>query len=152
VDMTTPRERPVRCVGAVVHDPEGRLLMIRRATEPGRGLWSIPGGRVLPDEPDDAAVRREVQEETGLLIEVGVLLGSVLRPGPAGQVFDIYDYAAQVIGGDLAPGDDAADARWVTAAEYSRLAVVDGLTDALRSWSVLPADVGTGRADPPTGP
>jgi len=136
----------IRCVGAVVHDPLGRLLLIRRATEPGRGLWSVPGGRVLPGEPDADAVRREVQEETGLVVETGRLLGSVRRPAPGGGVFDIHDYAAQVIGGNLAAGDDAAEARWVTAAEYRRLAVVAGLTEALREWFVLPAD-----GDPSTG-
>jgi 8-oxo-dGTP diphosphatase len=133
-------QRPIRCVGAVVHDAAGRLLLIRRATEPGRGLWSIPGGRVQPGESDADAVRREVQEETGLVVQVGPLLGSVQRPAPGGSVFDIHDYSAQVISGDLMAGDDAEQARWVTAAEYGKLAVVDGLTEALGEWSVLPSD------------
>lgn len=128
----------IRCVGAVVHDHSGRLLLIRRATEPGRGLWSIPGGRVLPGEIDIDAVRREVHEETGLLVEVGSLLGSVVRQAPGGAVFDIHDYSARVYGGTLSAGDDAAEARWVTAAEYARLPIVDGLTEALRDWSALP--------------
>ena len=139
--MREPGDHPVRirCVGAVIHDQLGRLLLIQRGREPGRGLWSVPGGRVRPSETDIAAVRREVHEETGLEVEAGRLLGSVLRAAPGGAVFDIYDYSAQVIGGSLRAGDDAMAARWVTAAEYAQLSVVVGLTEALREWSVLPA-------------
>jgi 8-oxo-dGTP diphosphatase len=136
--MNTELGHMIRCVGAVVHDHSGRLLLILRATEPGRGLWSIPGGRVLPGETDVDAVRREVREETGLLVDVGPLLGSVLRAAPGGAVFDIHDYSARVHGGTLSAGDDAAEARWVTAAEYALLTTVDGLTEALRGWSALP--------------
>lgn len=141
MDVNSADGRLIRCVGAVLHDRDGRLLLIRRATDPGRGLWSIPGGRVLPGESDAAALRREVQEETGLVVEAGALLGSVHRHAPGGGVFDIHDYAAQVISGNLAAGDDAAEARWVTAAEYAELPIVDGLTDALRAWHALPAAV-----------
>jgi 8-oxo-dGTP diphosphatase len=139
---TDPRHvRLIRCVGAVVHDYSGRLLMVRRAAEPGRGLWSIPGGRVLPGEADADAVRREILEETGLLVEVGPLLGSVRREAPGAAVFDIHDYSARVRDGTLSAGDDATEARWVTAAEYALLETVEGLTEALRGWSALPARV-----------
>jgi 8-oxo-dGTP diphosphatase len=136
--MNDPAVERIRCVGGVVHDERRRLLLVRRATEPGRGLWSIPGGRIQPYESDTQAVQRELREETGLTVEVGRLIGSVLRPGPRGTLYEIYDYAAQVIGGTLLAGDDAADARWVTMAEYSHLNVVPELTETLRNWSVLP--------------
>jgi 8-oxo-dGTP diphosphatase len=142
VDVNTSSDNAIRCVGAVLHDEAGRLLLIQRATEPGRGRWSIPGGRVLPGETDAAAVRRELREETGLEVEVGPLLGTVRRPAPGGAVFDIHDYSGQVIGGTLIAGDDAAAARWVTAEEYARLEVVAGLTDALSSWDALPRSDG----------
>lgn len=138
--MGTDSDGVIRCVGGVVHDADGRLLMILRATEPGRGKWSIPGGRVQPGETDADAVRRELVEETGLVVEVGRLLGSVRRPAPGGAVFDIHDYSARVIDGAIRPGDDAAEARWVTAAEYAELQVVPGLTASLGAWSALPAD------------
>ena len=57
----------VPCVGALAYDAEGRLLLIRRRNEPGRGLWSVPGGRVEPGESDAEAVVREMAEETGLV-------------------------------------------------------------------------------------
>jgi ADP-ribose pyrophosphatase YjhB (NUDIX family) len=56
----------VDCVGGIVVDERGRLLLVRRGTEPGRGLWSVPGGRVEPGESDAEATAREVLEETGL--------------------------------------------------------------------------------------
>lgn len=136
--MNTDSNRLIRCVGAVVHDASGRLLMIRRATDPGVGLWSIPGGRVQPGETDGEAVRRELREETGLSVEVGPLLGLVHRPASGGATFAIYDYSARVITGTLQAGDDAAEVRWVSASEYRALSIVPGLSEALSGWSALP--------------
>ena len=118
-------------------DEQGRLLMIKRGHEPGAGLWSIPGGRIEPDETDAEALVREMLEETGLAVEVGPLLGSVQRPGLHGDVIDIRDYAASVIGGTLRPGDDAADARWVEIGDLDSLQITEGLIEALTGWGVL---------------
>lgn len=128
----------MRCVGAIVHDAEGRLLVIRRGRPPGEGLWSLPGGRVEPGESDAAAVVRELAEETGLRVEPRRLVGSVERPGPEGVTYDIRDYAAEVTGGALRPGDDAREARWVGPDELRRLPTTDGLLEALTTWGVLP--------------
>jgi len=127
----------IPCVGAVVTDGQGRLLMIKRGHEPGAGLWSIPGGRIEPGETDAKALVREMFEETGLAVEVGRLIGRVQRPGPNGTVIDIRDYAATVTGGTLRPGDDAADARWVEAAGLHSLEITEGLIEALTDWGML---------------
>jgi 8-oxo-dGTP diphosphatase len=127
----------IPCVGAVIKDAAGRLLLIRRGHPPGAGLWSLPGGRVEPGETDQDAVAREVREETGLSVAPGPLVGSVTRPGPEGAVFDIRDYAASVTGGHLAAGDDAADARWVWPADLTTLPLTAGLVGALAEWGVL---------------
>ena len=124
-------------MGAVVTDEQGRLLLIKRGHEPGAGLWSIPGGRIEPGETDAEALVREMFEETGLVVEVGPLIGRVQRPGLAGAVIDIADYAATVTGGTLRPGDDAADARWVNIADLARLEITEGLIEALTDWGVL---------------
>jgi 8-oxo-dGTP diphosphatase len=129
----------IPCVGAIVADSQGRLLMIKRGHEPGAGLWSIPGGRIEPGETDAEAVVREMIEETGLTVEVGRLIGRVQRPGLNGAVVDIRDYAATVTGGTLRPGDDAADARWVALGELASLEITEGLIDALTGWGVLGA-------------
>ena len=135
----------VPCVGAVVTDGRGRLLLIKRGHEPGAGLWSLPGGRIEPGETDAEALVREMREETGLTVEPGRLIGQVQRPGLAGDVIDIKDYAATVIGGTLRPGDDAADARWVAAEDLGVLAVTEGLVEALTEWGVLRRRPGSAR-------
>jgi 8-oxo-dGTP diphosphatase len=135
-------EQRVPCVGAVIRDSGERLLLIQRRNEPGAGRWSLPGGRIEPGESDQQAVVREVAEETGLTVSCGPLLGAVERRGLAGAVIDIRDYVAFIQRGELAAGDDAADARWVTDAEALALdaagELTDGLVEALRSWRVLP--------------
>jgi ADP-ribose pyrophosphatase YjhB (NUDIX family) len=127
----------IGCVGAIVKDERGRLLLIKRGHEPGKGLWSLPGGRVEPGETDTEALVREMCEETGLAVEPGPLVGQVQRPGLDGAVLDIRDYAATVTGGTLQAGDDAAGVRWVRAAELAVMPITDGLLDALMEWGVL---------------
>jgi 8-oxo-dGTP diphosphatase len=127
----------VPCVGAVVTDARGRLLLIKRGHEPGAGLWSLPGGRIEPGESDTEALIREMLEETGLTVEPGRLLGRVQRPGAGGDVIDIRDYAATVTGGTLRAGDDAADARWAAAEELTALELTEGLVEFLTDWGVL---------------
>ncbi len=127
----------IPCVGAVIKDGQGRLLLIKRGHEPGAGLWSLPGVRIEPGESDAEALVREMREETGLAVKPGRLLGRVQRPGLAGDAIDIRDYAATVTGGTLRAGDDAADARWVAAPELATLAVTEGLLEVLTEWGVL---------------
>jgi 8-oxo-dGTP diphosphatase len=129
----------VRCVGAIVHDADGRLLVIQRGHPPDEGMWSLPRGRVEPGETDDVAVVREVAEETGLRVEAGPLIGSVDRAGPGGVTYDIRDYAATVTGGVLRAGDDARAARWVDADELAALPTSTGLVETLAAWGVLHA-------------
>jgi len=122
----------IRCVGAVINDDRGRLLLIKRGHEPGLGLWSLPGGRVEPGESDAQALIRELREETGLAVAPGHLIGTVRL-----AAFGIWDYAATVTGGVLAAGDDAADVRWASAADMTRLPLTEGLLDTLAGWGVL---------------
>ena len=134
--------RRIECVGAVVTDPGGRLLLVLRGREPGAGLWSIPGGKVEVGESLLEAVRREVLEETALEVEVGEYVGTVERPALEGDVFVIHDYRAAPAPGTAAAavraGDDAADVGWFTPAEVRALHCVPGLVEALERWGVLP--------------
>lgn len=140
-DHTASEPVHVPCVGAVVRDEAGRMLLILRGHEPGKGLWSIPGGRIEPGETDQEAVVREVGEETGLTVTCGPLLGAVQRPGLAGTIADIRDYVAFAPPGSAGlavAGDDAAGLLWVTDAQAEEMEargeLTDGLLAALRSW------------------
>jgi len=134
----------ILCVGGIVTDPRGRLLLVRRAHDPEAGRWSLPGGRVEPGESVRDATAREVAEETGLDVVVGEEVGSVRRPAPDGRVFVIHDFRCRPRRPGAVPraGDDAADARWVDGAAYAALeaegSLVRGLTVALRGWDCLP--------------
>jgi 8-oxo-dGTP diphosphatase len=128
---------PVPCVGAIIKDEAGRLLLVKRGHEPEAGRWSLPGGRVEPGETDEQAVIREIREETGLLVACGHLVGRVDRAGQPGAALEIRDYAATVTGGRLAAGDDAADVRWVGPSDLAGLVLTSGLAETLTAWGVL---------------
>ncbi|MBW0101712.1 NUDIX hydrolase [Pseudonocardia sp. KRD291] len=134
----TEGSRHVPCVGGILFDTDGKLLLVRRGNEPGRGLWSVPGGRVEAGEDDHAALVREMAEETGLAVRPGRLVGSVER-GP----YRIADYLCTLDDPDgattsLRAGDDATDARFVDAAAFAALPLVEGLGETLDGWGVLP--------------
>jgi 8-oxo-dGTP diphosphatase len=130
----------VACVGAVVLDPRGRLLLIRRGNEPGRGLWSVPGGRVEPGESVAAAVEREVREETGLAVRAGPEVGRVRIPG-RGVVYDVVDLACTLLDPGATPvaGDDADAVTFADTADLERLSCTPRLLETLRGWGVLPS-------------
>jgi ADP-ribose pyrophosphatase YjhB (NUDIX family) len=113
--------RPVVGVGAVVVD-RGRVLLVKRARPPLAGEWSLPGGAVEIGETLSAALQREVLEETGLLVEVGPIVEVLdrIHLDDAGRVeyhYVLLDYLCTAVGGHLAAGTDAADARWATSTE-----------------------------------
>jgi len=104
---------PTAC--AVCEDDDGRLLLVRRAHEPFRGFWDIPGGFLDEGEPPLDGLRRELLEETGLEIEPGDYLGAWIdRYGDApGAQFTLNLYwRARVLGGVERPADDVSELRW----------------------------------------
>lgn len=128
---------PEVAVGAVALE-ENSILLIRRSQPPSVGMWSLPGGRVALDETMADAVRREVQEETGLLVDVGDIAGVVERTYPdEGFHYVIVDYFVTVTGGDLRPGADAAEARWVDLQQIEALPLVPRLVEALKDFGIL---------------
>lgn len=103
---------------------EGRFLLVKRAREPARGLYAFPGGRVEADETPEAAVRRELMEETGM--DAGALsFVRALRLDSAetGQAFRLLVYTGAPAGGTPVAGDDAETAGWFTLAEMRRLPI-----------------------------
>ena len=140
--MAGERDDPtpvVLCVGAIVHDRARRLLLIRRGQDPGRGLWSVPGGRVEPGETAVQAVEREVLEETGLRVRAGQVVGRVrMDAGPV--IYDVADLACELVDAAAAPrpGDDATDAVFADAATLAGLPCTPRLVETLGGWGVLP--------------
>ena len=121
---------PTVAVGAFIFDRDGHILLVERGTPPAKGQWSVPGGKLEMNETLAQAVAREVREETGLVVEVGALACVVERMSE-GYHYVILDYLARVIGGELAPASDVADARWVTNDDLPTMALTDGLLTLL---------------------
>lgn len=116
-DPQAPRPTSlVPAVSAVVADPEGRLLLQRRADNQ---LWSVPGGAVELGESVLEALRREVLEETGLEVEVDRLIGVYSSPGylvayDDGEVRQQFSlaFACHVTGGSIQRSSESTDVQW----------------------------------------
>jgi 8-oxo-dGTP diphosphatase len=107
---------PVVGVGAVVLH-EGRVLLVRRGKQPLLGRWVVPGGRLELGETLEAAVAREVAEETGVRVApiavVDVFDRIDLEEGRVRFHYVIVDYACRYLGGLPRAASDAADVAWV---------------------------------------
>ena len=110
-------------MGAVVLDDD-RVLLVRRGHEPLKGAWSLPGGVVEIGETLDAALAREVLEETGLSVEVGPVVEVLDRvqfdaDGRVEYHYVIIDYLCRAWTDCVAPGSDADAVRWVRLADLT---------------------------------
>ncbi len=113
---------PLVGVGAVIIDDTGRVLLIRRAGEPLKGHWSLPGGLLELGESLLDGVQREIREETGLAVEpleLIELLDRIYREGARVRYhYVIADYLCRVTGGALQAASDADATRWVVRPEW----------------------------------
>ncbi len=100
---------PKVAVGTIIKDAGQRLLLIRRAIEPGYGLWVFPGGYVDRGEEVTTAAIREAREEAGLDVR---LEGLVNIYSYTGRPIVIIVYAATILGGELCIDDEGLEARW----------------------------------------
>lgn len=119
---------PLVGVGVVVLNDAREILLVQRGHEPGKGLWSLPGGMVqLGERVRDAAVR-EVYEECNLNVEPEDVMSVVdlILKDPDGKVkyhYVLIDYFARYIGGDLTPQSDVSDANWFSQTELEQLEI-----------------------------
>ncbi len=119
-------DAPIIGVGAVVVDQD-RVLLVQRGREPSKGRWSLPGGVLELGESLADGVVREVEEETGLKVEVEELIELIDRvqkhqthEGERVRYhYVIADYLCRVVGGDLLAASDADAVRWVDRAEWN---------------------------------
>ncbi len=128
---------PLVAVGAVVFK-NNRVLLVRRGQAPSEDLWAIPGGSVEIGETLQQAAEREILEETGVKIRAGkpIYTFDVIDRDEDGKIrfhYVIVDLAADYVSGDPRAGDDAAEARWVSAHEVNGLEVSPPTLNLLKS-------------------
>ena len=117
-------KQPVVGVGAVIIK-DGKILLEKRKSEPGRGKWSIPGGLVELGESISQTVVREVAEETGLEVyapELIDVVDNVVRDenGEVKYHFVIIDYFVKLKGGNVKASSDAEELQWVPLGEVEK--------------------------------
>ncbi|OGO30342.1 MAG: hypothetical protein A2Z29_09785 [Chloroflexi bacterium RBG_16_56_11] len=132
---------PMVGVGAVLVRG-GCLLMVRRAREPGRGKWSVPGGRVELGETLAEAARREVREECSVNVEIGGVLDATdaIVLDPDGRVryhYVLVDLKATYLDGELKARSDADACRWIPLEEVAALDIPDSLRSVLKRNSII---------------
>lgn len=123
---------PKVAVGAIIRDGDSRLVLVRRAIEPGYGLWVFPGGYVDRGEEITSAAIREAREEAGLDVRLDGLVNIYSYPG---RPLIIVVYAASVVGGDLCTDEECLEARLFTPGDipWGQLAF-QRTHDALREY------------------
>ncbi len=111
-----------KVAAAVLIEQDGRVLLVRRANEPFRGLWTLPAGFINGGEDPAEAAARECLEETGLSVNITRVLEVIAgREHERGADFIIV-YFAEVISGELTPADDADAVAWFARNELPPLA------------------------------
>jgi 8-oxo-dGTP diphosphatase len=113
---------------------DGKILLVRRARSPGKGFYSLPGGRVEFGESLHAALHREVDEETALKIEIVELAGwREVLPGAGGGHYLVMSFAARWRSGEPVLNDELDDFRWLAPDGLGDLRVTRGLQEVIQS-------------------
>ncbi len=100
-------ENPVPATAVVAFNERNELLLVRRAVEPGKGKWCLPGGFQELGETPEQCARREFKEETGLDARVQELIALEMGFNPSAREVLVAGYRVLVCGGKLQAGDDA---------------------------------------------
>lgn len=128
-------ERPLVGVGGVVI-ADGKVLLVRRASEPLKGQWSLPGGLVELGETLEEAVRRELKEETSLDVRVVAMVEAFERimRDDAGRVryhFVLVDYLCELAAGQPRASSDVLDIAWAPEDEIVPFALTPKATSVI---------------------
>lgn len=138
-------DRPIIGVGAVIVSGD-RALLVRRATEPLKGEWSVPGGAVELGEKLHDGAAREAFEETGLKVEVGEVLDvfdSIFTDddGKTQYHYVLVDFICRPQAGEAIPGSDVSEVKWVTESELAAMNLRDSIAQVVRKGLSLARDV-----------
>jgi|SRR5271169_7076025 len=133
-------ERPIIGVGAVIVSGD-RALLVRRATDPLKGEWSVPGGMLELGEKLRDGAAREAREETGLQVEVGEVLDvfdSIFTDddGRTQYHYVLIDFLCQPIAGDATAGSDVSEVKWVTESELAGMQLRESIAQVVRKGLV----------------
>jgi ADP-ribose pyrophosphatase YjhB (NUDIX family) len=130
----------------LVQDEKNRILLGQRNKDPQRGSWVIPGGKIHAFESIADAAARELQEETGLTVEVGPLFKvyEIVNP-PSEHRIVIYSWA-KVVGGTPNASDDLAEVRFFPLEELSHISLTPLVRRVLEDAGLLSAQVLTAGA------
>jgi 8-oxo-dGTP diphosphatase len=126
-------------VGALIfrgRSKTGPILLVERGGQPLKGYWSLPGGLVETGESLDAAVRREVLEETGLKVKPVEMFGVFERlmkdtRGRTEYHYLLVDYVCTVTGGKLQAADDVARVKWVPREHLGDYRMTEGTREVI---------------------
>jgi 8-oxo-dGTP diphosphatase len=126
-----PQHPQLAVSGAIFRDD--KILLVRRARSPGKGFYSLPGGRVEFGESLHTALHREVDEETGLGIEIAAFIGwrEVLPTPGGGGHYLIMSFAARWSAGEVVLNDEHDDFKWLAPDRLSDLKLTGGLPDVI---------------------
>src|ERR1700724_2534571 len=132
--LPTPPTRPQLAVSAAIFRDD-RVLLVRRASSPAKGFYSLPGGRVEFGESLHTALHREVDEETALKIEIVGLAGwrEVLPSTGGGGHYLIMSFAARWTAKEPVLNDELDDFRWLPPDALGDLKLTGGLQDVIQS-------------------
>jgi 8-oxo-dGTP diphosphatase len=126
--------RDPKVATGVLVEQDGKVLLVQRAVDPKQGWWCIPSGFIEYDEAPEEAALRECKEETGLEVRlIGLLDVYHYRSDFRGSGILIV-YQAEVVGGELRPGDDASEARFFDPDQLPREIAFASNCEALRWW------------------
>jgi 8-oxo-dGTP diphosphatase len=128
-------EAPLIGVGAIIVE-NGRVVLIKRGHPPLLGEWSIPGGVLEVGEMLREAAVREAQEETGLRVEPGEILGvydRILREGNRLHYhYVLIDFLCRRVSGEIRRGSDADEVRWFKGSEIEALNLAPETAEVVR--------------------
>ncbi len=114
-------ENPLPCAAALVRDPEGGILLVKRGVEPGHGLWGVPSGFLEIDETPEMGCLRELEEETGLKGTIIRLVGVYSQESYMYKNVIIIGYEVDAFG-KLQPGSDSLEAKYFLPRELPEIA------------------------------